>query len=100
MNMNDGLLETWRLELAEYYTTMRKFKEMDPTEVYGSLSAFSARASEMRLALVDHPTKRMDAFRTRVIDKFLEECDRQFKFISRITAVHEMEVKLAGGRFT
>lgn len=95
----DGL-DGWRAEIADFYSTMRVFNDADPTEVFMQLSQFSGRASEIRSKLTEHEGRREANFRIKVIDPFIEECDRQFKIHSRLQAIREMDAKLAGGRFT
>lgn len=73
---------------------------MDPSDVFRNLAQFTARASEMRATIAEHETRQEAAFRIKVIDPFIEECDRQFKFHSRILSNEEMIAKLSGGRFT
>ena len=92
-------LDLWKAEIAGCYETMKRLVDMDPTEVFQSLSQFSARASEIRSQIGPVEGKREAAFRIRIIDPFIEECDRQFKIHSRIIAIHEMDARLAGGRF-
>lgn len=90
----------WRAELAESFSKMQQWEYADVTQIFLELSQFSARASEMRSQLGYPESKSEQSFRTRLIDPFLEECDRQFKIHSRIQSVHEMDAKLSGGRFT
>lgn len=90
-------MEDWRLELASYLAEMQKFDGMDTTEVFLRLSAFSARAAEIRFSITGGESRRMHAFRTQGVDPFVEECDRQFKLHSRIQAIREMEFRISGG---
>lgn len=92
-------LAAWRREIGIYYGTMKTLSDMEPTEAFISLSQWSARASEIRMQLGTTETKREATFRIRVIDPFIEECDRQFKIHSRIQAIREMDARLAGGSF-
>lgn len=89
----------WREELHDYFARMRQFNVMDPVDVFEHLSAFSARASEIRNLCMEHDSRRNNNFRIREIDPFIEECDRQFKIHSRILSVKEVEARLAGGSF-
>ncbi len=93
-------IQGWKTEIAESYVTMQEFNTMDPVSVFQNLSQFSARASEMRSRIGTTASKDWQNFRIRIIDPFIEECDRQFKLHSRITAIQEMDARLAGGRFT
>ena len=89
----------WKTEIAGYYETMQEFIYTDAITVFQNLSQFSARASEMRSLISFSPGREETSFRTKIIDPFIEECDRQFKIHSRIQAINEMDAKLAGGRF-
>lgn len=86
-------------ELDTYYRRMKEFNDLDPIEVLQSLSSFSARASEVRSVLQRVDSKRSFALRTKHIDPFIEECDRQFKVHSRIQTIRETDYKLARGQF-
>jgi hypothetical protein len=94
------LLENFRDEIFEYYRVMKEFNDMEASEVFRALSAFSARASEVRAVLMQMASKRGDALRLRLIDPFLDECDRQFKVHSRLVAIQEADMRLAGGKYT
>jgi hypothetical protein len=89
--------EDWRAELDAFYREMRKFESFDPHSVFMRLSAFSARASEMRAQLARDDSRRALALRTKEVEPFLDECDRQFKYHSRAQAVSDMEFRLSGG---
>lgn len=84
-------VDSWRAELDEGYTTMRKFGSMDITDVLLTLSAFSARAAEMRAQCNRVENRKAAAFRSREVDPFLEEVDRQFRIHSRLQSVRQME---------
>lgn len=93
-------LESWRKEISGYYQIMKDMIDMDPTSVFQQLSQFSARASEMRsLIPALRESREQSSFRIRIIDPFIEECDRQFKIHSRLQAIREMDARLAGGNF-
>lgn len=86
-------------ELDAYYRSMKEFNDIEATEVLQALSSFSARASEIRSQLQRVDSKRSYALRTKHIDPFIEECDRQFKIHSRIQSIRETDYKLARGQF-
>lgn len=88
--------ENWRAELAEYYADLKTLNEKDPVSAFQTLSSLSARVSELRAQCMDMDGVKANSFRTRYVDPFLEECDRQFKIHSRIHAIREMEFKLSG----
>lgn len=91
-------LEKLRSELDDYYSEMKNFKGAQPDEVFLKLAGWSARASELRAQVVRLESRRMQAFRTREIEPFLEEVDRQFKFFSRVTTIRELDQKLTTSR--
>lgn len=92
-------LDSWKDEIAGYFGVMQKLIDMDAIAAFQHLSQFSARASEIRSQLGTQESRREAAFRIRIIDPFIEECDRQFKIHSRIQAIREMDARLAGGSF-
>lgn len=95
---SEGLLiDALRSELDSFWTTVRKFQYMDVTEVLLALSAFSARAAEIRSNVMRSESRKLNAFRTREIDPFLDHCDFQFRIHSRLQSIREMEFKMSGG---
>ncbi len=93
----DDTLAGWKKEIAGYYETMYEFVNMDSLTVFQNLSQFSARASEMRSRIPANAARDVNNFRIKIIDPFIEECDRQFKLHSRIQAIMEMEARMSGG---
>lgn len=91
-------VSAWRNEFDSYYQQMHLFREMEIDEILMALSAFSARASEIRSQLVRVDTRLHTAFRTKEVDPFLEEVDRQFKLWSRVQSVRDMDFRLSGGQ--
>lgn len=88
----------YKAEVDTYYRVLKMLTEMTPVEVFNCLSAFSARASEMRTRLFRVDNNRANAFRTREIEPLIEEIDRQFRVHSRIMSYKEFEMKLSGER--
>lgn len=86
-------LEAWRGELDEFFEIMNDFGNNEDS-IFHDLSAMSARASQIRTLVVRAENKALQVFRTQEIDPFLKECDRQFKFWSRVLTVsqHEWEI--------
>lgn len=91
-------VEGWKVEIGEYYSAMQDFKQMDPTEVFLCLSAFSARACEIRFLAMQSESRRGQVFRSQIVDPFIDACDFQFRLFSRIQAVRDMEFKMSGGQ--
>lgn len=86
-----------QVELDGYYVEMKQFLSMEPTEIYMKLAAWSARASEIRSRLVRQESRKAQAFRTREVDPFIDECDRQFKIYSRIQSCRQQEWDMQRG---
>lgn len=86
-----------RAALDQYYAKMRDFGETDISEILMALAAFSAYASELRGQLQRYDNRRLQSFRTKELDPFIEELDRQFKIWSRYQAVRDMEFRMSGG---
>jgi hypothetical protein len=80
-----------RGEIDDYMVTLRKLRSMLPEQVFMELSGITARLAELRLTCVRSESRRLAALRTRELDPLIEECDRQFRFHSRIQAVRTME---------
>jgi len=93
----DSAVAAWRREIDNFYVAMKQFPSNDGETILMSLSAFSARANEIRLALVRTETRQYTAFRTKEIDPFIEEVDRQFKVWSRFQSVRQMEWEVSRG---
>lgn len=87
-------VERLREELDGYLEQMQTFPNLMPEEVFRLLSAWTARGTELRIQLNRSDNQRSSSFRTKEIEPFLDECDRQFKFHSRIQASQEMDLKL------
>lgn len=83
-------LNGWRAELDEFYGIMNNFGD-DEDGIFRSLSAMSARASQIRSQVVRKENRALQVFRTQEIDPFLKECDRQFKIWSREHSVSQFE---------
>lgn len=93
----DDQIAPLQREIDAYYALMREFETLDVSEIFMRLAAFTARASEVRSRLVRRESKRASAFRTRELDPFIEECERQFRYWSRFQAVRQMEADLTRG---
>lgn len=80
-----------RAEIDDYMVLLRKLRSLPPDQVFLELSGITARLAELRLTCVRSESRRLTGLRTREIDPLLEECERQFRFHSRIQAVRAME---------
>lgn len=98
MRDNDrSVIEQLQDELSEYYQRIKAFGSMDVGEILRSLAAMSGRASEVRCALMRGESRRGQGFRTRELDPFIEELDRQFKIWSRLHSVLQQEWDMSKG---
>ncbi len=91
-------IKLWREELDTFYQSMREFPLMEIGEVLLSLSSFSARMNGIRSQIVRSESRLMNSFRTKEIDPFIEECDRQFKIHSRLMSVHSLDWEMSRGQ--
>lgn len=85
-------------ELAEYHAQMRGFAELEPDEVMLAVSAISARVSEIRAHLARSQNRAAAGFRAQIVEPLLTDLDFQFRIHSRVTAIREMDLRLAGGQ--
>lgn len=89
-------LNNWRRELDSYYTQMKDFVISDPAEIFTCIAGMTARASEIRSRIVRSENRILQNFRTKELDPFIVECDRQFKVWSRAFTVYQTEAEQAG----
>ncbi len=94
----DDAFDTVQAELDDYYRRLKDLHAMPSTEVFQTLSAISARASEMRSRLIRLDARRPNALRIKHVDPLLEEVDRQFKLHSRIAAMRQFEFDVSKGQ--
>ena len=88
-------IELWRKELLEYQMQMKNFRNMNIRQIFPILSAYSARASEIRMRVVRSPESRAQSFRTQEVDHFLESVQTQFKIWSRQQALMTTEWEIS-----
>ncbi len=91
-------LDALRLEINEYYEAMRSFENLDPIDILSRLSAFTSRASQVRFNLIKAESKQIQNFRTKELDPFIGECDRQFKVWSRLLSAYQLEWETSKGQ--
>lgn len=85
-------IEEMRAEMDEYYEIMNLFGKNHPAENLKNLAAFTARFSHLRSHLVRKSENRViQNFRTKELDPFIVECDRQFKIWSRLISAAQFE---------
>jgi hypothetical protein len=94
----DKNIESIREELDEFYDVMNSFPTFESSEIFQTIAAFTARASYIRSQIMRMPENRMMTnFRTKELDPFIEECDRQFKVWSRAWSVISQEWDMTKG---
>lgn len=81
----------WRSELDAFYTRMGEFPGLQIDEILITLSSFSARMNFIRTQIVRSENRMMGSFRTKEIDPFIDECDRQFRIWSRMMSMQKFE---------
>ncbi len=91
-------IESIREELDEFYSIMSSFSVDDSIDIFKDLAGFTARASYLRSQIMRRPENRgLTNFRTKELDPFIDECDRQFKLWSRAFAVQSYEWEMTKG---
>lgn len=92
-------VEGLRKEIDAYFVDMRNFNSNNPADNLVFLSGYTARASQIRTYVVRMTEDRyMQNFRTKEIDPFLTECDRQFKIWSRLISANQLEWETSRGQ--
>ena len=92
-----ALVKEWRNELDTFYERMQIFQSLGVDEIFMTLAGFSARMSGVRSQIVRNESRMMNAFRTKEIDPFIEECDRQFRVWSRFVSMQKFEYDVTRG---
>lgn len=85
-------IDAWRREIATNMEEMKGFEHRDDVEnILRKLSAWSARSAEWHQITVRSSHKQVMDFRTKEVDYFHDEVDRQYKMWSRIHSVVSAE---------
>ena len=84
-----------REEIDGYYREMIQFPAMEADEIFQRLSAYTARVSYIRSSMMRTDNRALVSLRTKEIDPFISECDRQFKIWSRVFSVQTLDWNLA-----
>jgi hypothetical protein len=90
-------LDAIRKEFSGYYSRLIELKDLPPREILESLSAFTARAFQVRSEIIRLNERDWTNFRTKELDPFVEECDRQFKIWSRIISQDKLDWDMTRG---
>lgn len=91
------VLQAWKKEIDQYHRSLVGFSEVEPDEIFIKLAGITARASEIRKDLVRMARRDANSLRTQEVDPLISECDRQFKYWSRVVTVRGIDAQLAGG---
>ena len=91
----DANVLKWREEMDSYYKLMETFDSEPVDEVMRALASMTSRFSQIRSWIVRSESRAGTHFRTKEVDPFIEECDRQFKIWSRILSVQSMDWELS-----
>jgi len=96
---SDISVEELRKEIDGFYVLLNSFSERQPEEIFVTISALTARASQIRNELVRRLDDRyLQNFRTKEVDPFLDECDRQFKIWSRVFSSRQLDWDISRGQ--
>ena len=90
-SLSDVNLDRWKNEIFSFLEEMETLHREDDEEIFMKLSSWSARASHIRSFLILDSSRSYQSFRTGIIDPFIQECDRQFKVLSRALSVKQMQ---------
>lgn len=93
-----ALMAEWREEIARYHEEMKGLADQDHDEALRWLAATSARVAEMRSRSWDMKSGHAAGFRSRKVEPFLSDCDRQYTIASRRIALIEQELRMTTGR--
>lgn len=89
-----------RKELDGYFEIMQDFSSGDARQNLMYLSAFTARISHVRSHIIRSAGgKLVQDFRTKEIDPFVSECDRQFKIWSRLITYAQFDWETSRGGY-
>lgn len=95
--LEDSTLEDFRNEIDDYYGKLLLFHESDASEILQTLSGLTARASFIRSHIIRRDDRMLQNFRTKELDPFISECDRQFKIWSRLISANQFEWEMSRG---
>lgn len=80
-----------REEIDDYFVGLKKLGSWEPAEVFLWLSGVTARLVELRTICWRSESRRLTALRSREIDPLIDECERQFRFHSRVQSCRQIE---------
>lgn len=83
-------------ELDIIAAAIRAFARKQPDQIMREVAAYSARLTELAVLLhrVEGSNRQYTRVRTQQVERFLSECDRQFKIASRLVEVMRQDLEL------
>ncbi len=95
-----GSRDQIQAELDGIGLAVRSFALKQPDQVMREVAAYSARLTELVVLLhrVEDRDRQYTQVRTRQVEKWLAELDRQFKIASRIVEVQRQDLALLNGQ--
>lgn len=98
VNTDDrATVAAYRVELDHYYEEISQYQGLEPDQVMMSISGISARLTGIRAELQRSGSQRGNKLRTAEVDPLLTALDLQFRIASRIQAIREFDLRMAGG---
>lgn len=93
-------LKGHQAEVAEMMAKLKELETLDPVEVMRTISSISARAREIQSWAWDNQMSStpIQQFRTRKVDPLLEECERQFRYHSRLLEALKFDWEMSRGQ--
>lgn len=91
-----GSRDNVEAELDRYLEVMQKFWQMEPDQVLITISAITARCTELCIHLhrVEH-LRTYKRLRTMQAERIILEADRQFRLHSRLIEVRRQDLELS-----
>lgn len=95
-----GPREQVEKELDLIAAAIRRFYALAPDAVMRECSAYTARLTEMCVLLhrIEGSSRQWTRVRTQQVQRFLDECDRQWKTASRLIEVARQDLTVLGGQ--
>jgi hypothetical protein len=93
-----GSIDSVRAEVADAYSDMKGFHNIEPDQVLRYCSGHSARLSEIKVLIsqVEPIVRQWRTVRVNEVEPAIEELRSQFSIASRLIAVRELDWKMSG----
>lgn len=95
-----GTREEIEKELDLIAAAIRTFYRKQPDQVMRECSGYTARLTELAVLLhrVEAGNRQYVRIRTQQVERFIAECERQFKAASRLVEIQRQDLQLMGGQ--